>query len=261
MPQDAKILLFDIETAPMKTWVWGIRDQFIGHFQIDKEWFVLSWAAKWLFGDTIMYDCVTPAESLQQDDSRMLTGMYNLIEEANILIAHNAARFDVRKLSYRFIVNGFSPPSPYSIIDTLKQAQKQFAASSHKMDHLTKTFGLSQKDETNFKLWIDCCEGSRKALDYMLKYNISDVKALEGLYLFIRPWITSHPNVAMLMGIEGNACGHCGSKELNWGINPYPTPQGSFEACRCMDCGAICKRRTSAITKEERSYSLVSTAR
>jgi len=260
-PKEAKILLFDVETAPMEIWSWGIRDQYLGHFQIKEEWFVISWAAKWLFGDEIMFDCVTPAESLAKNDMRVLKGIHDLFEEANVVVAHNAARFDVRKLNYRFITHGYFKPSPYSVIDTLKQAQKHFAASSHKLDHLTKTFGLSQKEETNFQLWVDCCEGSQTQLDRMMSYNISDVNALEGLYLFLRPWMTSHPNVAMLRGIKENACANCGSTELDWSIKNYPTPSGSFRAARCMDCGAICRSRFSAVTKEERASSLVSVAR
>lgn len=291
--KDAKILLFDVETAPLEVWAWAIRDQYIQHFQIKEEWFVLSWAAKWLFVDGTMSDCVTPAEALAKDDTRILKGIHDLFEQANIVVAHNAVRFDIRKLNYRFITNGFFKPSPYAVVDTLKQAQRHFAASSHKLDHLTKTFGLSQKIETTFELWENCVSSKdlmkyvipllewggaleelalieayaeltqniQKNLDYMLKYNISDVAALEGLYLFLRPWMTSHPNVAMLMGVVGEACVRCGSKELNWGIKEYPTPGGSFKACRCMDCGAISRSRSSSLSKSERATSLVSPAR
>jgi len=295
--KDAKILLFDVETAPMEIWAWAIRDQFIQHFQIKEEWFVLSWAAKWLFVDGTMSDCVTPAEALAKDDTRILKGIHDLFEQANIVVAHNAVRFDIRKLNYRFITNGYFKPSPYAVVDTLKQAQRHFAASSHKLDHLTKTFGLSQKHDTTFALWENCVSNKdlmkyvinyleapdlkereicqtildeeywdltvniEKHLDYMLKYNISDVAALEGLYLFLRPWMTSHPNVAMLMGVVGEACVRCGSKELDWGIKEYPTPSGSFKACRCMDCGAISRSRSSSLSKAERATSLVSPAR
>ena len=259
--KDAKILLFDVETALMELWAFAIRQQYIQHTQIKEEWFVLSWAAKWLFNDEIMSDVVTPEESLAKDDSRILKGIHDLFEEANIVIAHNANHFDIRKLNYRFIVHGFFKPSPYAVVDTLRQAQKHFAASSHKLDHLQRTFGLSKKDPTNLSLWIACCKGDQDALDYMAKYNVSDVKALEGLYLFLRPWLTSHPNVAMLMGIKGNACGKCGSKELDWSITKYPTPAGRFKAARCMDCGSIIRERFSDITTEERRNSLVDVAR
>jgi len=290
--KDAKILLFDIETAPMEVWSWGIRDQFLQHFQIKEEWFVISWAAKWLFNGEIMSDCVTPSESLAKDDMRILKGIHDLFEQANIVVAHNASKFDVRKLNYRFITHGYFKPSPYSVVDTLRQAQKHFAASSHKLDHLTKTFGLSQKEDTTFELWDNCVsskdliketvrymDGTQKSfyqlserfrevkfniqknLDYMLKYNKSDVVALEGLYLFLRPWMTSHPNVAMLMGIEGEACANCGSVELDWSIKEYPTPAGSFKAARCMDCGAIVRTRFSSVSKKVRATSTVSVAR
>jgi len=256
-----RILLMDIETAPLEVYSWGIRKQHLGHFQIKEEWFILSWAAKWLLEDGVYSDCVTPEEAVLKEDGRILKGIHDLLEMAHIVVAHNAIRFDVRKLNYRFIVYGYLKPSPYQIVDTLKQAQKHLAASSHKLDHLTKTFGLSQKDDTDFSLWVDCCNGDQESLDYMLKYNISDIKALEGLYLYLRPWISSHPNISLYTDVDGKICANCGSGELNWNINEYYTPAGKFKAARCMDCGAISRSRFSSILPEKREHLTISVAR
>ena len=59
-----RILLMDIETAPLEVYSWGIRKQHLGHFQIKEEWFILSWAAKWLLEDGVYSDCVTPEEEI-----------------------------------------------------------------------------------------------------------------------------------------------------------------------------------------------------
>ena len=45
----AKILILDIETAPIRAKVWGIWNQNISIDQIESDWFILTWAAKWLF--------------------------------------------------------------------------------------------------------------------------------------------------------------------------------------------------------------------
>jgi len=256
-----RVLFIDIETAPLEVYSWGIRKQHLQHFQIKEEWFILSWAAKWLLEDGVFSDCVTPQEAVLKEDGRILKGIHDLLETAHIVVAHNALRFDIRKLNYRFITYGYIKPSPYQVVDTLKQAQKHLAASSHKLDHLTKTFGLSQKDDTDFSLWVDCCNGDKKALDYMLKYNISDISALEGLYLYLRPWITSHPNIALYTDVDGKVCASCGSCELNWNINEYFTPAGKFKAARCMDCGAISRSRFSSISPEKRQCLTLPAAR
>ena len=44
-----KILVFDIETSPLKAFVWSRWKQNIYLDQTISEWFAISWAAKWLF--------------------------------------------------------------------------------------------------------------------------------------------------------------------------------------------------------------------
>ena len=41
-----KILLFDIETAPLKASVWGMWEQNV--LRVESDWYMLCWAAKWL---------------------------------------------------------------------------------------------------------------------------------------------------------------------------------------------------------------------
>ena len=54
----------------MEVYVWGLYKQFISHNNIikdkngnEKSWYVLSWAAKWLYDDDVMSDIVTPEET------------------------------------------------------------------------------------------------------------------------------------------------------------------------------------------------------
>jgi len=44
MSKKPKILLFDIETAPILAYTWDIWDQNIALNQIKQDWFVLSWS-------------------------------------------------------------------------------------------------------------------------------------------------------------------------------------------------------------------------
>lgn len=257
-----RILLLDIETAPLEAYVWEVGPKIqIGHYQIKNEWFILSWAGKWLLEDGVKADVVTPKEAIDKDDYRVCQSLWDVIEEAHIIIAHNAVWFDVRKANARFIANTLPPPSPYQVIDTLKQSRKIAAFSSHKLDHLTKTFGLSQKEDTDFSLWVDCCNGDKEALGYMLKYNKSDILALEGLYLFLRPWMTSHPNLGLYCDHDGEICPSCGCESIDWRINEYYTPAGKYNAFRCNECGAIGRSRFSALKSEERKVLTISTAR
>ena len=44
-----KILLFDVETAPMRAYVWGRWKQNISLNETISEWYMLCWSAKWLY--------------------------------------------------------------------------------------------------------------------------------------------------------------------------------------------------------------------
>lgn len=235
-----KILLIDIETSPFRAWVWGLYKQRISHNSIFKtngkmeNWFVISWAAKWLYDENVMSDIVTPKEAKKRDDNRIMGSIWKLLDEADIVIAHNGDRFDIRKLNARFIDNGFMPPSPYKTIDTLKVARREFAFTSYKQDYLTKHFQLEQKLSTEFDLWIDCMNGIQERLDEMLEYNRHDVLGLEEVYLKFRPYIKNHPNLGVLM--DEDVCPNCGSEHLEETDSVYFTTANKFPVFRCGNC-------------------------
>ena len=236
-----KILLFDIETALMEVYVWGLYKQRIPHTNIikdkdgsEKSWFVLSWAAKWLFDDNVQSDTVTPSESKSRNDKRILKSIWKLLDEAEIVIGHNLDRFDIRKLNARFIDNDINPPSPFRSIDTLKVARKEFAFVSYKQDFLTKHFELENKLKTEFQLWVDCMQGDQARLDEMAKYNRHDVMGLEQVYLKLRPYIKNHPNLGVLVDMD--VCPTCGCEYLDETDSVYFTTANKFPVYRCQGC-------------------------
>ena len=236
-----KILLFDIETALMEVYVWGLYKQRIPHTNIikdkdgsEKSWFVLSWAAKWLFDDNVQSDIVTPSESKSRNDKRILKSIWKLLDEAEIVIGHNLDRFDIRKLNARFIDNDINPPSPFRSIDTLKVARKEFAFVSYKQDFLTKHFELENKLKTEFQLWVDCMQGDQARLDEMAKYNRHDVMGLEQVYLKLRPYIKNHPNLGVLVDMD--VCPNCGCDYLDETDSVYFTTANKFPVYRCQGC-------------------------
>ena len=248
----------------MEVYVWGLHDkrnQYISPENVIKDWAVLSWAGKWLFESDVMSQVATPEEAEARDDTRIVEGIWNLFEEADIVVAHNAYNFDVRRLNARFIINDFGPNTPYRVIDTLKEARKVFDFPSYKLDALNERFGLSKKVETNFKLWVRCITGGRKALKEMQHYNKSDVVALEELYLALRPWIRSHPPMSLYHDtIDAECCPQCESENLDW-KGHYTTPAGKYKSFRCGKCGHIGRSRYSCLEKEERESLVISTAR
>lgn len=234
-----KILIFDIETAPMKAFVWKRFKENISLDQTISESYMLCWAAKWLFDANVMGDALTSTEVANENDKRIVTSLYKLINEADIICAYNGKSFDIPYMNQRFLVYGFPPYTPVNVIDPYETAKTVFRFSSNKMDNLATQLGLQNKIKTDFNLWKGCVEGSEECLSEMLKYNKQDVTVLEEIYLKILPWIKNHPNIANYLENK-EACVKCSSENIYKIKNKhFYTPSGVYELYRCKDCGTI----------------------
>lgn len=281
-PGSPNVLFLDIETAPLLGTMWRVgRNIFLDEQNILLPWYIISWAGKWLLKDGVFSDVITPDEAVKplnaliesggkllyektpSPDQRICNSLWEVIEKANIVIAHNGDRFDVKKMNKRMIINELPRYSPIQTIDTLKHVRKISAFSSNKLDYLTKRAGLSQKDETKYELWKRCYFGDPVALRTMQTYNISDINALEGFFLYIKPWLLNLPNMNLYCDHYGEACPSpgCGSKNLDWTIEKYFTPAGRYKAFRCSECGSIGRSRFSDLKKKEKKNLVVAVAR
>lgn len=236
----ARVLILDIETAPLRSYTWGLWKQDIAPGQIIYDWFMLTWSAKWLFENEIFSDRLTSKEALIQDDKRISKTIWVLLDEADIVIAHNANQFDIKRLNTRFLINGLNSPMPYQTIDTLEHAKKRFKISSNRLDYINKILGLGRKIDTGgFELWDRCIQGDAKALKKMEEYNREDVKILEETYLRIRSWIKPHPNIGLFVEDDVTSCPSCGGNHITFSNKPYATTANFYDLFRCDDCGSI----------------------
>lgn len=257
-----KILVLDVETLPLHARLFGLFKQRIPHTNIieGKDICCCSWAAKWLYEPVVMGDVVTPEEAVAHNDKRIMESLWPLLEEAGIVIGHNGKNFDIRLINSRFIDHRIKPTTPYQVIDTLKESQKIFRTTSHRLDYLGKFLFNKGKLETDFGLWVKCDEGDQESLDYMMKYNKEDVLLLEEVYNEMKPYFTGHPNLALHSHSTDRECPYCESTNLLPTDQYYVTPAGRYSVLRCGDCGGISRLRTSDLTKEERNSLIVSIA-
>ena len=252
-----KILIFDIETAPIRAFVWSLWKQDIAWNHTSSDWFILAWSAKWLYSSEVFAEHLTSEEAKNEDDSRILKKLWELVNEADIVVTHNGNRADIPWINTRFILNGMNPPTPYFSVDTCEVARRTFAFTSNKLDAIASYFGIDNKLETDFSLWVKCLQGDKKALEYMSIYNIKDVQILEEVYLKLRPWIKNHPNCGNLIDATIPTCASCGSEnvELIEG-QYYYTAVGKYQLYRCKDCGAISRGRKSILTSRPKLTSV-----
>ena len=241
-----KILIFDVETAPMKAFIWGRWNQNISLDQTISEWFMLCWSAKWLYSNEVISCRLTAEEAVEENDFRIVKELWNLVNEADIVVAYNGKKADVKWMNTRFIIHKLNTPKPYFIVDPCEVAKKTFGFSSNKLDALAGYFGFNHKMETSFELWRDSVNGDEEALEYMSTYCSQDVKLLEEVYLIMRPWIAGHPNMGNMISSEIPICSTCASKHLELIKDKfYYTSVSKYELFRCKDCGSVSRGRVN----------------
>jgi DNA-directed RNA polymerase subunit RPC12/RpoP len=255
---NVKILIVDIETAPIKGYVWGLWQQNMYLDQIISDWFMLSWSAKWLGSDEVMSEVLLPSEAIKENDYNIVQPLWELLNEADIVIAHNGDRFDIPKMNSRFIFHGMMPPSSYKQIDTKKVAKNIFGESSNKLEALARKFGYEGKFDTDFQLWKDCLEGSSEALLRMSIYNDQDVRVLEKVYLKLRPYIKGHPNLDLYIDSEKATCPHCGSHNIKILEGKFfYTQAAKYQLYRCEDCKTVFRSKKAVEFKHKKTVSAI----
>lgn len=254
-----KILVLDVETAPVLAYVWRTFKENVSWDQISTDWYILSFAAKWLGDPRVIYHDQSRKRNIE-DDRDLMKKLHKLLNAADIVIAHNGKKFDVRKIKARFILNGFAPPSPFRIIDTMLEARREFAFTSNRLIALTEMLCTEKKlthaKFPGFELWAQCLKGNAAAWKEMREYNIQDVISLEELYLKLRPWMEGHPNVGAFVDPDETTCPKCGSTNLRRAGFRY-TQTGKYTRYQCNDCGGWARGRTVVNTREVRDNLLV----
>ncbi len=250
-----RILILDIETAPIIAHVWGLWENNVGLNQVVSDWHLLSWSAKWLNDphNKIMYKDQRDVKDIS-DDNALLLGIWALLDEADIIITQNGKAFDVKKLNARFLMNGYVPPSSYRHLDTKQMASRHFGFTSNKLEYLTDKLCVKYKKikHTQFpghELWTECLKGNMKAWKVMEKYNKHDVLSLEELFLKLRPW-ASDMTLSTYYPEADPEC-DCGCQVFTKN-GYYYTTTGKFQKHRCSECGSEYRDSTNLLSKEDR---------
>ncbi len=235
-----RILVFDVETAPITAYTWGLFDQNVGLNQIKTDWHLLSWAAKW-YGEPeskVMYMDNSKAKDIT-DDKELVEGLSKLLNETDIIITQNGEEFDIKKLNARAVINGLPPIKPCKSTDILKESRKVFKFTSHKLEYMTDQLNtkykkLKHEKYPGFELWSAILAGDKNAWKEMKTYCVHDVLATEEAYTVIRGWIKTQ-NLACYIDDAVTRC-KCGSDKLE--KRGYAcTEAGKYQIFRCKECG------------------------
>lgn len=240
----AKILLYDLEITPILAWVYEMWDTNV--VRVERDQYIMSFSWNWLdsnnIGNLQLPDFPKEYSKDRHSDKALCLALRDMLDEADVVVAHNAEKFDNRVALGRILANGLDPPSPFRTIDTLKVARANFRYGSNTLaalcDRLT---GQHKPSATHAALWYDCVQGDMDAWRKLKKYNNKDVAMLRELYLAERPFMKNHPNIATIDG-DGAACPRCGSHKINYRGYAHTTVS-TFRKIQCKECGSWSRER------------------
>ena len=231
-----KILFLDIETQPDLVWTWGVYES--NALEVKEHWQMLSFSAEWMDGAIITkglcdYSGYKPGGS----DKRLSKDIWDLLDEADIVVAHHGKQFDIKKINARFIAHCMTPPSPYQVVDTLTELRRLAAFSSNKLDWICKQLDIGGKIvHQGWALWRGCMNGDEKCWKKMKKYNRHDIVLLKELYYALQPWLRQ-PSAGLW---DPNAvCPNpaCGSMDVTrQGLKRTRTRV--YQQFKCKQCGS-----------------------
>lgn len=256
-----RVLVIDIETLPLELYAWGTFDVNAAVNQIKTEWSIASYAAKWLGEKKVYYDDTGGrGRARVRDDRKLMRGLHDLLDEADVVVGQNHKKFDLRKIHARMIEHGLKPYSPIKTVDTTIEARRYFGFTSKKLAwmsaHLTDTPKDDHRAFPGFELWTECLADNPKAWAEMRKYNVQDVIATEKVYLRLLPWIKSHPNSGAYIEDKAPRCPKCGSKHMQ--RRGYETTQqGKYPRFQCQECGGWARGKQQQLAHNVRKTLLV----
>lgn len=239
-----QVLFFDVETAPLLAHIWHPKQEYVREdMLLETETFLLTWAAKWRGVKKIESMRMTTQEARDQDDTRLAAGLADLIRRADVVVAHNGDRFDLRILNSRLLVHGLEPTGPVESIDTLRIAKRSFRLSYNNLDYLGRILGVGQKVKHHgFKMWRDAYLGDEPALKKMERYNRGDVRLLEDVFERLVPHAAGIPRLTISHGF---ACAFCGSDDVQR-RGYHTTGVHQYAKFKCNQCMRYSRTRNAA---------------
>lgn len=239
-----KTLIWDVETTDLelaiRTYDLKNYTRYFNPDTIKRDWSMLG--AAWMFLDDDKAQAVSVHPDKPLDDYEVIKKLHSVLSEADILIGHNSDNFDLKKFNTRAIYYDLPPISPKQSVDTLKIARKYFKFTSNRLSYICEYLkvGAYKDNSPNWRLIIDGCP---KELRYMRKYNKQDVLATKALYLKLRSYHHTHPNMnnPAVRDVSGeliNVCKKCQSGNVYKVKVRYLASGRARQQYQCQDCGA-----------------------
>lgn len=197
------------------------------------------WGQNAIHLTTVLNDRERFAEN-PYDDYVVVKTLHALINEADIIVAHNGDAFDWKHFKARCAFHNIPIPKPVKMIDTMKIARKHFGrgAMGNSIDNLGRFLGVSYK--SNSPDWHKIARADLQELLRCGKYCKQDVNVMK--QIFSKMWdlgMIDNINLNPIMGTKNN-CRACGRDSLIITGETY-TNSHAYEQKQCTKCNTYQK--------------------
>lgn len=232
-------LFIDIEAAPAKAYIWGLKTRYVPLDHIAEDGYVLCFSYWWEGDDYIGF-----YSRWDHGHDTMVEAAWDLLDEADHVISFNGKSYDIPMLYTQFLIARLGPPSPYYHTDLFEET-RQFRTLSRSLKHYLRLLSLDNKlEHKGMELWTGCMEGIKADQKVMEEYNIQDVQVMPEFYDILYPWLKKVPNEALYMTPDESGELHCRCGSTNLRFKGYNhTKVLSYKRFQCRDCGSWLRER------------------
>ena len=252
-----KILILDVERLPGLTkqdwWDRGdLKNRYIHYEAVERQPRTTIVCAKWYDSP----DVIELAEWDQGGRKKFLRKVHALMTSADIIVGHNVDNADLPWLAGDLHLEAGLPPlPPIKSVDTLKVLRRQFKSGApfKSLDAFCQIVGIPAKSDKYDRAAMERAVADKSVEDRerLVAYCVGDVIATQGLYDFLRPYITNHPALFVDGKDKMTVCHRCGH-------DTEPIPRRyvanvlTYSMRRCTNCSGY-----SRISVEPERMSIV----
>jgi hypothetical protein len=273
-PKQPQILFFDIETLPLKSFIWQPGTQYVGHKNLCPShamWGLIC--IQYAINDG-------PVKVLRYDKHGGTEGMIKafdkLVKESDIVLGKNSDRFDIKMLNAMRALLDIPPIVGWEKYteDLEKQMRRYFRLPSQSLDYISKQLGVGGKVSMQMSDWVDIsnmkeledlkAEGvdthalkivskhlfkdtatniskaGKVALNKMCHYGAKDTEDTRILWNYLKAHFDPKFNMAKFLE-EKHGCKHCGSTDTKKN-GTRVAGKTRFQEFFCNSCGMYAGR-------------------
>jgi len=233
------VIAFDIETTLGQYWGFRLGEQNVDWTRIKKEpviccicWSINGGKVQSLTFDMSKFDLNSYDD---KSDFDLVSKFVKVLNTADLAIAHNSP-FDIGFIRSRVLKHKLPDIAPVLIDDTYLKT-KRIGTQSHKLDYLLRYLGIGQKRQhSGMDMWKAVSTKDKRQLREMVKYCEDDVRGLNKLYAYIKPYIKSSLNLSVFYG-KPDICPQCSGEDTIQRRGFHRTQKGKFQRYQCTSCG------------------------